>query len=67
MPPVGQQKFILAGCFRGKAEDEAWAVTTTGKELIVTIKPDSEEADTRIWLHALKREGTRKLVLLSRH
>ncbi len=58
----GQQKVVLAGCFHGDAENEAWAVTTTSKESIINLKSDAEEADTRVWLHALRSRGTRKLV-----
>lgn len=43
-------------------QNEAWAVTTTGKESILTLKSDAEEADTRVWLHALRSGGTRKLI-----
>ena len=57
-----QQRFILAGCFSGDAMDHAWVVTSQGTEPVPTLNCDAEEADTRLWLHALRSTGTRKLV-----
>ena len=46
----GQQRVILAGCFPGEAEDQAWAVSTTGTQPLPTLNCG---ADTHIWLHVL--------------
>ena len=37
-------------------------VTSNKKEPISTLKSDAEDSDTRIWLHALRSRGTKKLV-----
>ncbi len=58
----GQQKIILAGCFQGETINEAYTVTSISKESISNLKSDAEEADTRVWLHALKSGGIRKLI-----
>ena len=56
------QKVILAGCFSGVEEDQAWKVTTGGVQPVPTLSCGAEEADTRVWLHVLRSPGTRKLV-----
>lgn len=50
-----QQKVILAGCFPGEAEDQAWAVCSN-------LNCGAEEADTRLWLHVLHSQYSRVLV-----
>ena len=35
----------------GKAEDQAWEVSLSGKEPIPYLNCGAEEADTRVWLH----------------
>ena len=47
----GQQRVILARCFPGGVEDQAWAVSTTGTQPVSTLNCGAEEADTRVWLH----------------
>ena len=56
------QKVILAGCFSGVEEDQAWEVTTRGAQTVPTLSCEAQEADTRVWLHVLRSQGTRKLV-----
>ena len=51
------QKVILAGCFSGVEEDQAWKVLQ-----VHNLSCEAEEADTRVWLHVLRSPGTRKLV-----
>lgn len=58
----GQQSLTLAGCFSGDAEDHAWVISLQDTEPASTLNCDAEEADTRVWLHALRSRGTRKLV-----
>ena len=38
----GQQQFVLAGCFGGDAEGEAWVLTTMSEESIATLKSDAD-------------------------
>lgn len=52
----------MAGCFLGDAEDQAWSITSDSREPIPILNSDAEEADTRVWLHALRSEGTRKFI-----
>ena len=47
----GNQKVVLAGCFSGVEEDQAWEVTTGGVQPVPTLSCEAEEADTRVWLH----------------
>ena len=56
------QKVILASCFSGVEEDQAWEVSTRGAQPVPTLFCEAEEADTRVWLHVLRSPGTRKLV-----
>ncbi len=44
----GQQKVILAGCFSGDAEDQAWSITSYSREPMPIFNCNSEEADTRM-------------------
>ena len=54
-------KVILAGCFSGVDDDQAWEVTTRGAQPIPTLSCEAE-AETRVWLHVLRSPGTSKLV-----
>ena len=54
-----QQKVVLAGCFDGVEEDQAWEV---GIQPVPDFHYEAEEADTRVWLHVLRSPGTRKLL-----
>lgn len=58
----GQQKLVLAECFSGHAEDQAWVVTSSDKQPDHTLYCNAEEADTSVWLHALTSSGSHKLV-----
>ena len=58
----GQQRVILAGCFPGESEDQAWTVSTTGTQPLPTLNCGAEEADTRIWLHVLHSQYSHALV-----
>ena len=42
------QKVILAGCFSGVEEDQAWEVTTRGAQPVPSLSCGAEEADTRV-------------------
>ena len=53
---------ILAGCFPGDAEDQAWAVSTTETQPLSTLNCGAEEADTCVWLHVLHSQYSRALV-----
>ena len=56
-----QQKVVLAGCFDGVEEDQAWEVGVEGVQPVPDLHCEAEEADTRVWLHVLGSPGTRKL------
>ncbi len=56
------QKLVLAGCYEGHAEDQAWEVTTSDCQPNPVLSSSAEEADTRVWLHVLHSAGMRKLV-----
>ena len=58
----GQQKVVLAGCFAGVEEDQAWEVGVEGIQHAPSLNCEAEEADTRVWLHVLRSPGTKKLV-----
>ena len=58
----GNQKLILAGCFDGHAENQAWEVSAHDQQPIPRLNSSAEEADTRIWLHVFQSFGGRKLV-----
>ena len=58
----GQQKVILAGCFAGVEQDQAWEVGVGGAQPVPSLSCEAEEADTRVWLHVLRSPGTKKLV-----
>ena len=61
---VGQQRLLLAGCFSGKGENNAWLL----KEGEVSAEqPEqhystAEEADSRIWRHAMQSQATNILI-----
>ena len=54
------QDVILAGCFSGVEEEQAWEASTGVYNL--SLPCEAEEADTTVWLHVLRSPGTRKLV-----
>ena len=54
-----QQKLVVAGCLSGNLEDCALAVGVNGVHPLPELRC---EADTRVWLHVLRSEGTCKLV-----
>ena len=48
------QKLILAGCFSGPVEHTAWAITSNEiPQPLPELSTNAEEADMRIWRHAL--------------
>ena len=49
----------MAGCFEGEA---AIAITNSGIQEHAELSSDAEEADTRVWLHAFRSVGHRKLI-----
>ena len=58
----GEQNITLAGCFDGDSQDQAWEVNTTSTQQVPALLCEAEEADTRVWLHALRSSGCKKLV-----
>ena len=60
----GQQELVLAGCFAGVEEDQAWEVGVGGVQPVPALNCEAEEADTRVWLHVLRSPGSKKLVCL---
>ena len=56
------QKLVLAGCFQGDAEDQAWEITREAKQPNPLLNCTAEEADTRVWLHTLRSPGSKKLL-----
>jgi len=58
------QKFVTAGGLEGDHAQKAMFVTRqTPPTVDERLTSNAEESDTRIWLHVLHSEGTRKLVL----
>ena len=60
---VGQQRLLLAGCFSGKGENNAWLL----KGEVSTEQPEqyystAQEADSRIWRHAMQSQATNILI-----
>ena len=64
IPPKlhGNQKLVLAGCFDGHAENQAWEVSANDQQPIPRLNSSAKEADTRIWLHVFQSFGGRKFV-----
>lgn len=58
----GNQKVVLAGCFTGDAQDQAWELSANNAQPNPLLNCSTEEAETRIWLHVRQSCGTRKLV-----
>lgn len=58
----GNKQLVLAGCFDGDSEDQAWVVSSSDKQPYPFLNCDAEEADTRVWLHAFKAASSRVLV-----
>jgi len=58
----GNQKLILAGCFDGYAQNQAWEVSVNDQQPIPSLNSSAEEADTQIWLHVVQSISVRKVV-----
>ena len=58
------QKLVLSGCFSGNNEDKAWVIYGDGllPEQIQSYNSNAEEADNRIWRHAVQSQATRILI-----
>ena len=54
------QKVVLAECFSGVEEDQAWEVANRGA--YSTQSCGASEANMRVWLHVPRCPGTRKLL-----
>lgn len=52
----GHQKVVLARCFQDEAEDQSWEISSIGCQPVPVLNCNSEESDTRIWLHVLRSE-----------
>ena len=58
------QKFVTAGGFNNENRDKAiFVCTNTTPQSDAVLQCNAEEADTRIWLHAVHSAGKKKLVL----
>ena len=56
-----EQKLILAGCFTG--ETDVWEISEAlTPQLATDYKTNAEEADCRIWRHAIKSRATYILI-----
>ena len=62
---LGQdQRFVTAGGLNGNLKDQARSVTSSTQPTSDdSLLCNTEESDTRIWLHVVNSAGTRKLVL----
>ena len=58
-PLNSHQELTVAECFEGEA---AIAITSSGVQERAELSSDAEETDTRVWLHAFRGVGHRKLV-----
>ena len=56
------QRLVVAGCFSGFSEDQAMGVGVDGVQPLPELRCEADEADTRVWLHVVRTEGTCKLV-----
>jgi hypothetical protein len=58
------QRLVLAGCFSGTQEDDAWSIRggETLPETDVRFKSNAQEADMRVWRHATQTEHRHILV-----
>ena len=61
---TGQQKLALAGCFSGLGEDNAWllCVHELSAEQPERYRSTAEEADIRIWRHAMQCQANNILI-----
>lgn len=59
------QSFILAGCFSGEQQDMAWEIEN-GRipKPITSFQSNAQEADMRVWRHALQTPSTCKRILI---
>ena len=59
----GTQKVVVSGFTEGEDEDKAFYSTCTEVKMCNhNLQCNAEEADTCLWLHAIKSEGRKKLV-----
>lgn len=59
----GDQKLFIAGSSERNDQNLCWSVTKEGtEEIVVPLITNAEEADTRVWLHAMHAYGTRLLI-----
>ena len=57
------QKLVIAGCFSGDGENNAWCICSSGiPEIVPQYECNAEEADTRMWRHAVKCSSERILI-----
>ena len=61
---VGQQRLLLAGCFSGKGENNAWLLKEgeVSAEQPEQYYSTAQEADSRIWRHAMQSQATNILI-----
>lgn len=59
----GNQVLVLAGCFTGETQDDAWIITEdTLPHSSTRFRSNAQEADMRVWRHATQTQHQRILV-----
>ena len=60
----GGQVFVIAGCFSGDSQDDAWIITgdETLPQSTSRYRSNAQEADMRIWRHAVQSQHEHVLV-----
>ena len=61
---INNQILVLAGCFNGERQDEAWEITAGSSipDVNPLYKTNAPEADMRVWRHATQCKGKRILL-----
>ncbi|SMN12414.1 hypothetical protein SPBRAN_864 [uncultured Candidatus Thioglobus sp.] len=60
----GNQTLVLAGCFSGATQDDAWIITGGGTlpQSTERFRSNAQEADMRVWRHATQTQHQHVLV-----
>ena len=61
---TGCQNLVIAGCLSGEGENNAWAICSSEAiaEPLPQYQSNAEEADNRIWRHAIQSWATNILI-----
>ena len=61
---TGYQKLVIAGCLSGEGENNAWVIRSCEAiaEPLPQYQSNAEEADNRIWRHAIQSWATNILI-----